>query len=477
MYSPRLKKRSNARTERRRVLGPCTRLIAETEAEAWAIRHVHAAVAQLETFIEHWLKPFEVLEPRFARIRGGEMQVNLHREVRREAEALEVGQAHDLQERRDAPHAWCIRLDEIRRLRRNQLRMFAEACQHFAGRDRSVKRCAQRRMSFHVVGVQWFFNPSEIELFEHAAKALRCATVPLLVRIDHEREAVTQMLAYGGHPLQVDGCLRLAHLDLDTANAALPRRVDVLDHLFERHRQITARGVVALYRITMRAKQLRERQAGAFCLHVPKRDVERRNGLRRQAAAPHRCTGPAELVPDARNVVRIFADQLGRDLLRMCVHARSAGAFRITETDAFMTAFRADLSEDECDLSQRLLPAGQDLGVADGGRKRQVSQRNLHAGNAVRAGCASRQMGKRVFARRWFRRCAHDFSLRKMDATDGRMNSRSRLLKISLSIYNAGFSRRSARSSAPRSTHARRHRQVRPRTTPCFAAGNQSPPA
>src|SRR5471032_3633476 len=214
MYSPRLKKRSNTRTERRRVLGPSTRLITETESEAWAIRHVHAAVAQLETFIEHWLKPFEVLEPRFTRIRGGEMEVNLHREVRREAEALEVGQAHDLQERRDAPHARCVRLDEIRRLRRNQLRMFAEARQHLAGRNRCIERCTQRRVPLHVIGVQRLFNPREIELFEHAPKALRCSTVPLLICINHQREAVAQMLSYGRHPLQIDGCLRLAHLDL-----------------------------------------------------------------------------------------------------------------------------------------------------------------------------------------------------------------------------------------------------------------------
>src|SRR5471032_3461873 len=84
----RLKKHSNARTEQRRVPGPCPRLIAKTEAQARTIRHMHAAVAQFETFVEHRLKPFEMLEPRFARICGGEMQVNLHREVRREAEAL-----------------------------------------------------------------------------------------------------------------------------------------------------------------------------------------------------------------------------------------------------------------------------------------------------------------------------------------------------------------------------------------------------
>src|SRR5207247_10701896 len=104
--------------------------------------------------------------------------------------------------------------------------------------------------------------------------------------------------------------------------------------------QIAARGVVALHRVAMRAQQLGQRQAGALGLQVPQRDVEGGDRLRREAAAADRRAGPAELVPQARDVVRVFADQVRRDLLRVHELPRAAGALRVREADAAVTLLR-----------------------------------------------------------------------------------------------------------------------------------------
>ena len=75
----------------------------------------------------------------------------------------------------------------------------------------------------------------------------------------------------------------------------------------------------------MRAEQLCERQLGPLGLQVPQRDIEGAEGLRGHAAAPDRSAGPAQLVPQAGDVVGVFADQRRRDFARMREQARPAG--------------------------------------------------------------------------------------------------------------------------------------------------------
>ena len=123
------------------------------------------------------------------------------------------------------------------------------------------------------------------------------------------------------------------------------------------------------------------RRAG---LEVPQRDVERRDRLRRQAAAPHRRAGPEQLGPQPLDVVRILADQLGRDLVRVRVHARAAGPLRVAEADPFVAVAGRDLGEQERDFGERLLPTGQHLGVAYRRGERQHHVRERDGGDPIR---------------------------------------------------------------------------------------------
>ncbi|MNC58595.1 hypothetical protein D3C75_1083330 [compost metagenome] len=77
----------------------------------------------------------------------------------------------------------------------------------------------------------------------------------------------------------------------------------------------------------MSAEQFGQRQLGALGLEVPKRDVEGRNGLSGQATTAHGGASPQQFVEDFGDVIRIFAEQVGRDFLGVGIHARATGAF------------------------------------------------------------------------------------------------------------------------------------------------------
>src|SRR5689334_5063546 len=92
---------------------PPRALFAGREAEAGPVRHEHATVDRLQTLVEQGIQPLEMLDPRFARIRGREVQVDLHREVRSELKTVVVGKRRQLEERRDAADPWRVRLDDV----------------------------------------------------------------------------------------------------------------------------------------------------------------------------------------------------------------------------------------------------------------------------------------------------------------------------------------------------------------------------
>ena len=170
-------------------------------------------------------------------------------------------------------------------------------------------------MALDVVGIERLLDPDEVELFERAADPLGGRAVPLLVGIDHQRHAVADDLPHRLEAAQVAHRVGRAHLDLDPADAARDRALAVGDQLVDRRREEPARGVVALHGIAARPEQLGERQPGPLGLHVPERNVERGDRLRREPAAADRGAGPHQLVPDARDVARVLADQVAGDLL------------------------------------------------------------------------------------------------------------------------------------------------------------------
>ena len=136
----------------------------------------------------------------------------------------------------------------------------------------------------------------------------------------------------------------------------------------------------------MRTQQLGQRQARTLGLQVPQRHIKRTNGLRRQATAPHRGTGPAQLVPQLGDVAGVFADQHRGDLARMRKLPRPACALGIAEPQALVALRSLHLHKQHGDFGHGLLAARQHLGIADGLGQRQVARRHAQPGDAVARG-------------------------------------------------------------------------------------------
>lgn len=121
--------------------------------------------------------------------------------------------------------------------------------------------------------------------------------------------------------------------------------VDGIADFLDARGQEAAGGVVAGDTVAMGAKQFCERQAGAFRLEVPEADVDGGDCLRCDAGAADRGPCPAELVPDARGIVGVFADQVVGKLAGVCIKGRSACPLRVTETETAMAGLGDDLAK------------------------------------------------------------------------------------------------------------------------------------
>ena len=117
--------------------------------------------------------------------------------------------------------------------------MLAQAGQHFTRCNGGVVPFSQLGMAFKVIGVQWLFNPGEVKLLKGAAGTHGFGAVPLLVGVHHQRKALTQQLANLAHALNIGGQIRLADLDLDPADATGLVHGHVVQHLLNRHVQVT----------------------------------------------------------------------------------------------------------------------------------------------------------------------------------------------------------------------------------------------
>jgi len=124
----------------------------------------------------------------------------------------------------------------------NQLAVLGRAGQHLVGGDRCVELRRQRSVSLEVVGIQRLFDPDQIELLEDAAHALSSRPVPLLVRVDHQRRFIAQVLANGLDALDVERAIGLADLELDATDAALAGSSSVHQQLIERRRSSPGAG-------------------------------------------------------------------------------------------------------------------------------------------------------------------------------------------------------------------------------------------
>ncbi|AGP61128.1 hypothetical protein M271_48830 [Streptomyces rapamycinicus NRRL 5491] len=136
------------------------------------------------------------------------MEVDLHHEVRCQGTAVVVREGGDPQERGDAAHPRRVGLYEVGGARLDERRVLADAGQHLTGGDRGVQRRRERGMPLGVVGVERFLDPGEVEPLQHPAGTGGGDPVPLLVGVDHQRNAVAEVFADRLDPLEVDGRVR-----------------------------------------------------------------------------------------------------------------------------------------------------------------------------------------------------------------------------------------------------------------------------
>ena len=209
--------------------------------------------------------------------------------------------------------------------------------------------------------------------------------------------AVAEVLAERGDAAQVLAPVGLADLDLDAADAGLEGGGGLLLDLLDGGLEEAAGGVVDAARVAVRAEELGERQAGAAGLEVVERDVERGDRLRGDAGAADGGTGPHERLVDLGDVVGVLADGDVHDLLEVGVLPLAARALGVAEPHALEALLGGELDEEHHRLGERLLAAGEDLGVADrvGQRKHDVRQRDAADAVARGGGRGGRDKGLR----------------------------------------------------------------------------------
>ncbi len=305
------------------------------------------------------------------------MQMDLHHEVRRQAQPLVVRERHHPQERGDPTDPRCVRLDEVRGARLDQPGVLLGAGEHLAGGHRGIERRRQRGMPLGVVRIQRLLDPGQLELFQGPPDPLGGGPVPLLIGVHHHRDAVAEVTAYRLDAPEVGRRVGLPHLDLDAADAPRQRRIGVLQDLFDGQGEKAAGGVVAGHGGAVGTEELGERQARAPRLEVPQGDVEGGDGLNGQPAAAHRGAGPDQLPPEPPDVAGVLADQLRRYLAGVRIQPGTARPLRIPETQPRQPGLGDDPREDQRDLDERFLPAREHLGVTD-----RLGQREPDEGDA-----------------------------------------------------------------------------------------------
>src|SRR5215469_12187663 len=97
----------------------------------------------------------------------------------------------------------------------------------------------------------------------------------------------------------------------------------------------------------MGSQKLSKRQSRSFRLAVPKTIIECGYSLRGEPAPPDRCSSPNEFRPQPANIVRVFADQIRRDLACMGEESGATGALGIAKAQAGIAIPRSCLNNEK----------------------------------------------------------------------------------------------------------------------------------
>ncbi|MNI55041.1 hypothetical protein D3C73_1099670 [compost metagenome] len=188
-----------------------------------------------------------MLHPRLPRVRGGQVQVDFHGEVRREAQTSFIRQCGQAQELGDAADARSIWLDDVAAVGVDEALVLGDRRQHLARGNGCVQDLGQVRVAFEVISVQRLFDPDEVEFLELAAHAERGGPVPLLVGVHHERDVPADVFADASYAAEVFLGIRQANFDLDAADAFLDGLAGAGLDLVQGGVEEAAGGVVGLH--------------------------------------------------------------------------------------------------------------------------------------------------------------------------------------------------------------------------------------
>ncbi|MNE29984.1 hypothetical protein D3C80_1234810 [compost metagenome] len=115
--------------------------------------------------------------------------------------------------------------------------MLQNARQHFAGCDRCIERCGERRMAFDIIGIERLFDPCQIIGLHETAETHSGGAIPLLVRINHHRHPAAEALMHRRDAFEIDSHIGLTDLDLDPTYARSNRALDIIENFLNRRRQ------------------------------------------------------------------------------------------------------------------------------------------------------------------------------------------------------------------------------------------------
>ena len=161
--------RRHRRAELGGLLGEGPHPLAEREAEAGPVGQPHPAVADLDALVEERVEPLEVLDPRLGGVRRGQVQMDLHRIVRRQRQPGVSGQGREAKERRDPADPRRVGLDDAAVAGVEQRHVLGHRREHLASGDRCVEGVAEVGVADGVPRVEGLLDPHQIERIELAA--------------------------------------------------------------------------------------------------------------------------------------------------------------------------------------------------------------------------------------------------------------------------------------------------------------------
>src|SRR5947207_10793987 len=200
-----------------------------------------------------------------------------------------------------------------------------------------------------VIMLHRLLEPPIAELFERAADADRAAGRVAIVGVEGERETVADELAHRFRLGNVAGNIKIepgavvVEADLDRSRVVLEARFDDAQYLIDIARAVAAdRGIERQARAPGAAEQFVDRLAEEFALHVPERDVERRERAGQRAIGPELGKAMERGVEKDGVIERVLTDQHRRDVARDDAERGEAALHRRRFADAVVSVIRVD---------------------------------------------------------------------------------------------------------------------------------------